>query len=176
MDLAYADERSILELRREEIRYVPQFLRAAPRVPAVDMVAMPHASNGDLDLARQDARAMLTSLGIRPELQSSHPAVFSGSKRLWSSCTILWFSGVGLREVYGLPVEIGYVRDDDCDHAVRTKRMRPYSAFSAHNQLCRPAGILVYDLEWLNLALTSAVDDSIDPSLYLVRERHEYCY
>ena len=81
VDLADADDRSILELRRQEIRYVPQFLRAAPRVPAVDVVAMPHASNGDLNVARQDARAMLSSLGIRPELQSSYPAVFSGGEQ-----------------------------------------------------------------------------------------------
>lgn len=81
VDLADADDRSILELRRQEIRYVPQFLRAAPRVPAVDVVAMPHASNGDFNVARQDARAMLSSLGIRPELQSSYPAVFSGGEQ-----------------------------------------------------------------------------------------------
>lgn len=81
VDLATAKDREVLDLRREEIRYVPQFLRAAPRVSAVDVVAMPHAANGGLDVARQDARAMLTSLGIRPELQSSFPAVFSGGEQ-----------------------------------------------------------------------------------------------
>ena len=81
VDLAAADDRKVLELRREEIRYVPQFLRAAPRVPAVDVVAMPHVVNGNLDSVRQDASAMLTSLGIRPELQTSYPAVFSGGEQ-----------------------------------------------------------------------------------------------
>ena len=81
VDLATADDRKVLELRREEIRYVPQFLRAAPRVPAVDVVAMPHVVNGNLDSVRQDASAMLTSLGIRPELQTSYPAVFSGGEQ-----------------------------------------------------------------------------------------------
>ena len=81
VDLATADDRKVLELRREEIRYVPQFLRAAPRVPAVDVVAMPHVVNGNLDSVRQDARVMLTSLGIRPELQTSYPAVFSGGEQ-----------------------------------------------------------------------------------------------
>ncbi len=82
VDLATADDRRVLELRREEIRYVPQFLRAAPRVPAVDVVAMPHVVNGNnLDSVRQEASAMLTSLGIRPELQTSYPAVFSGGEQ-----------------------------------------------------------------------------------------------
>ncbi len=81
VDLATADDRKVLELRREEIRYVSQFLRAAPRVPAVDVVAMPHVVNGNLDSVRRDASAMLTSLGIRPELQTSYPAVFSGGEQ-----------------------------------------------------------------------------------------------
>lgn len=81
VDLATADDRKVLELRREEIRYVPQFLRAAPRVPAVDVVAMPHVVNGNLESVRRDAGAMLTSLGIRPELQTSYPAVFSGGEQ-----------------------------------------------------------------------------------------------
>ena len=81
VDLATADDRKVLELRREEIRYVPQFLRAAPRVPAVDVVAMPHIVNGNLDSVRRDAGTMLTSLGIRPELQTSYPAVFSGGEQ-----------------------------------------------------------------------------------------------
>ena len=81
VDLATADDRKVLELRREEIRYVPQFLRAAPRVPAVDVVAMPHVVNGNLDSVRRDAGTMLTSLGIRPELQTSYPAVFSGGEQ-----------------------------------------------------------------------------------------------
>ena len=81
VDLTTADDRKVLELRREEIRYVPQFLRAAPRVPAVDVVAMPHVVNGNLDSVRRDAGTMLTSLGIRPELQTSYPAVFSGGEQ-----------------------------------------------------------------------------------------------
>ena len=39
LDLFAAPEREIVRLRRDEIHYVPQFLKAPPRVPAVDVVA-----------------------------------------------------------------------------------------------------------------------------------------
>ncbi len=81
VDMASADERKVLEVRRDEIRYVPQFLRAQPRMAAVDVVAMPHASNGRLEEVRKDAGAMLSFLGIQPELQSSYPSVFSGGEQ-----------------------------------------------------------------------------------------------
>src|SRR5579875_2988778 len=38
LDLAAADERTIIDVRRETIGYVSQFLRAVPRVSALDLV------------------------------------------------------------------------------------------------------------------------------------------
>ena len=80
-DLTTVDEHRMLQLRQEEVRYVTQFLKAQPRLPAVDVVASPHAVNDDLEEVRADARAMLDYLGIRPELQSSYPTVFSGGEQ-----------------------------------------------------------------------------------------------
>ena len=80
-DLVAANEHRMLQLRQEDIRYVTQFLKAQPRLPAVDVVASAHAVNGDLEEVRADARAMLDYLGIRPELQSSYPTVFSGGEQ-----------------------------------------------------------------------------------------------
>ncbi|HEY3110655.1 MAG TPA: ATP-binding cassette domain-containing protein, partial [Chloroflexota bacterium] len=53
IDLATAPDRDLLRLRRLEIAYVSQFLRAVPRVGAVDVVAEPLALAGEpLDEAR----------------------------------------------------------------------------------------------------------------------------
>ena len=80
-DLAAVAQRRALELRRDEICYVPQFLKAPPRVPAVDVVSMPHAAAGPPEQVRDEARQMLSFLGIGLEQQSSYPAVFSGGEQ-----------------------------------------------------------------------------------------------
>src|ERR1043166_7236965 len=46
IDVARADPRAILKLRRTTIGYVSQFLRAVPRVAAVDVVAEPLVAGG----------------------------------------------------------------------------------------------------------------------------------
>src|ERR1700724_4244703 len=46
IDLAKAEPRQILGVRRDTIGYVSQFLRAVPRVPTVDVVAEPLIANG----------------------------------------------------------------------------------------------------------------------------------
>ncbi len=82
VDLLTAPERDIVRLRRDEIHYVPQFLKAPPRVPAVDVVASVLVRRGtDVDEARDRASAMLARLGIGPTLQSSYPALFSGGEQ-----------------------------------------------------------------------------------------------
>ena len=82
IDLCSAPEREIVRLRREEITYVSQFLKAPPRVPAVDVVASVLTRRGvDLDVARGRAAAMLTRLDMGPSLQSSYPALFSGGEQ-----------------------------------------------------------------------------------------------
>lgn len=82
IDLATAEERSVLALRRREIGYVSQFLKAPPRVPAVDMVARPLVMTGvAADEARRRAVALLERLGIGSDLQLSYPSLFSGGEQ-----------------------------------------------------------------------------------------------
>ena len=47
VDLAAADPRTALEIRRETLGYVSQFLRVVPRVPALDIVAEVLISRGN---------------------------------------------------------------------------------------------------------------------------------
>src|SRR6201999_4462415 len=54
VDLATANPRQTLELRRTVIGYVSQFLRTVPRVAALDVVAEPLLARG---VAHEDARA-----------------------------------------------------------------------------------------------------------------------
>lgn len=82
IDLVTIDEQAILDLRRREIRYVPQFLKAAPRLSAVDIVARPIQDGGkDRRKACSEARDILASLGIDDELSSSFPSLFSGGEQ-----------------------------------------------------------------------------------------------
>ena len=53
IDLATAEPRQMLSVRRATIGYVSQFLRAVPRVATIDVVAEPLIANG---MARAEAR------------------------------------------------------------------------------------------------------------------------
>ena len=53
IDLATAEPRQVLSVRRSTIGYVSQFLRAVPRVATIDVVAEPLIANGT---ARAEAR------------------------------------------------------------------------------------------------------------------------
>src|SRR3981081_4708744 len=53
LDLAKAEPRDILSVRRATIGYVSQFLRAVPRVSSIDVVAEPLIVNG---IGRPEAR------------------------------------------------------------------------------------------------------------------------
>ncbi len=82
VDLFSAPEREVVALRRDEITYVSQFLKAPPRVPAVDVVASVLTQRGvELEVARERASAMLSRLGMGPSLQTSYPALFSGGEQ-----------------------------------------------------------------------------------------------
>jgi len=82
VDLAAASDRDILRLRREELGYVSQFLRAVPRTPALDVVAEPLISRGTgVREARERAAATLSDLDIPPNLQKAYPATMSGGER-----------------------------------------------------------------------------------------------
>src|SRR5271168_3739061 len=64
-DLATADPRTIMAIRKETLGYVSQFLRVVPRVAALDVVAEVLVARGDApDHARDRARALLLRLNI----------------------------------------------------------------------------------------------------------------
>jgi alpha-D-ribose 1-methylphosphonate 5-triphosphate synthase subunit PhnL len=82
IDLATASPRTVLEVRRDTIGYVSQFLRTVPRVAALDVVAEPLASLGeDRETARDRARELLARLNLPERLWSLPPATFSGGEQ-----------------------------------------------------------------------------------------------
>ncbi|SIO07927.1 phosphonate C-P lyase system protein PhnL [Vannielia litorea] len=81
-DVARAEPREILALRREVLGYVSQFLRVVPRVPTREVVAEPLLALGrgrDEALAR--AEGLLTRLNIPPTLWGLSPTTFSGGEQ-----------------------------------------------------------------------------------------------
>lgn len=86
VDMRAAQPQEILWLRRETIAYVSQFLRAIPRVPAIDIVADPLLSGLQADdeavaRARAEAQQLLLTLRIPPRLWNVPPATFSGGEQ-----------------------------------------------------------------------------------------------
>ncbi len=96
VDIAAASPQRMIELRRRDIAYVSQFLRAVPRVPALDVVAqrlvdaqpLPASDDPDdashdhrMNLARDAARALLARLNLPRALWDLPPATFSGGEQ-----------------------------------------------------------------------------------------------
>jgi len=82
IDLAEADPRKVLEIRRETLGYVSQFLRTVPRVGALDIVAEPLVARGvALAGARDVAAGMLARLNLPEALWQLPPATFSGGEQ-----------------------------------------------------------------------------------------------
>jgi alpha-D-ribose 1-methylphosphonate 5-triphosphate synthase subunit PhnL len=82
VDLATATPRMVLELRRDTIGYVSQFLRTVPRVTTLDVVAEPLVSRGtDRGEARAKAEELLARLNLPERLWSLPPATFSGGEQ-----------------------------------------------------------------------------------------------
>jgi alpha-D-ribose 1-methylphosphonate 5-triphosphate synthase subunit PhnL len=82
IDLARAEPRQVLSVRRSTIGYVSQFLRAVPRVPSIDVVAEPLIVNGvPRDEARERAGALLRVLNIPEHLWALPPSTFSGGEQ-----------------------------------------------------------------------------------------------
>ena len=82
VDIARADPRLVLRVRRDSLGYVSQFLRVVPRVPALDVVAEAAVLRGrSLEEARRDAAALLAQLGIPHRLHALPPATFSGGEQ-----------------------------------------------------------------------------------------------
>jgi alpha-D-ribose 1-methylphosphonate 5-triphosphate synthase subunit PhnL len=81
-DMVTAPPQRILEIRRETMGHVSQFLRVIPRVPAIDVVREPLLelgwSDGD---SRTRAARMLERLNIPERLWSLAPATFSGGEQ-----------------------------------------------------------------------------------------------
>jgi alpha-D-ribose 1-methylphosphonate 5-triphosphate synthase subunit PhnL len=82
IDLAKAEPRQILSVRRATIGYVSQFLRAVPRVATIDVVAEPLLVNGlTRPEARERAGALLRRLNIPERLWALPPSTFSGGEQ-----------------------------------------------------------------------------------------------
>ena len=82
IDLATAEPRQVLSVRRATIGYVSQFLRAVPRVAAIDVVAEPLIASGVARAeARERAGSLLRRLNIPERLWALPPSTFSGGEQ-----------------------------------------------------------------------------------------------
>jgi alpha-D-ribose 1-methylphosphonate 5-triphosphate synthase subunit PhnL len=82
IDLAYAEPRQVLDVRRRTIGYVTQFLRVIPRIPALDIVAEPLLERGvPVEEARNRAAMLLRRLNIPERLWPLSPMTFSGGEQ-----------------------------------------------------------------------------------------------
>jgi len=82
VDLATAEPRQVIALRRRVIGYVSQFLRVIPRVGARDVVAAAARESGAAeDEARATAEGLLRRLNLPERLWSLPPSTFSGGEQ-----------------------------------------------------------------------------------------------
>jgi len=80
VDIAQALPRQILSLRQRKLSYVTQFLRAVPRVGAIDVVAEA-VTDTPRETARARAAAMLSRFNVPERLWNVPPATFSGGEQ-----------------------------------------------------------------------------------------------
>jgi alpha-D-ribose 1-methylphosphonate 5-triphosphate synthase subunit PhnL len=82
VEITRAPEQRILQLRRDVVGYVSQFLRAIPRVATLDVVADPLRQRGVAAVdARARAAALLERLRLPRRLWDLPPATFSGGEQ-----------------------------------------------------------------------------------------------
>ncbi len=82
VDLAQADEHRMLELRKNEIGFVTQFLHCLPRKSALDVVAEPLLARGVTnEEARRRSADLLAQLAVPAHLWNVPPATFSGGEK-----------------------------------------------------------------------------------------------
>lgn len=82
LDLAGADPRTVLAVRRTTLGYVSQFLRVVPRVATRDVVAEPLIALGaPPEAARARAEELLARLNLPKPLWDLPPATFSGGEQ-----------------------------------------------------------------------------------------------
>lgn len=82
VDLVAAEPRLQLEIRRETVGYVSQFLRVIPRISAEDLVAEAAVAGGAApETALDAARGLLRRLNLPEALWRVPPATFSGGEQ-----------------------------------------------------------------------------------------------
>jgi alpha-D-ribose 1-methylphosphonate 5-triphosphate synthase subunit PhnL len=82
VDMVGASARTVLDVRRRTIGFVSQFLRAIPRVPALDVTIEPLRALGvPREAALERGRALLTRLGVPERLWTLAPVTFSGGEQ-----------------------------------------------------------------------------------------------
>jgi alpha-D-ribose 1-methylphosphonate 5-triphosphate synthase subunit PhnL len=82
VELTGAPEQRILQLRRDTVGYVSQFLRAIPRVSTLDVAADPLRQRGvPVAQARERAAELLDRLRLPRRLWDLPPATFSGGEQ-----------------------------------------------------------------------------------------------
>ncbi|MBN2752967.1 MAG: phosphonate C-P lyase system protein PhnL, partial [Rhodospirillaceae bacterium] len=82
IDILSANTRTVLQVRRQTLGYVSQFLRVIPRVSTRDVVAEPLIRLGMPKPSAQDAATtLLTRLNIPERLWDLAPATFSGGEQ-----------------------------------------------------------------------------------------------
>ena len=86
LEVTQANARELLQMRRETVGYVSQFLRVIPRVAALDVIATA-LTDGEVATpeavveARAQAAVLLERLRIPERLWSLPPATFSGGEQ-----------------------------------------------------------------------------------------------
>jgi len=81
-DLNKLSDRALIQLRREKIAYVSQFLRVIPRIPALEIVMQPMLDIGyERQQAEQRASELLAHLNIPERLWQISPTTFSGGEQ-----------------------------------------------------------------------------------------------
>jgi alpha-D-ribose 1-methylphosphonate 5-triphosphate synthase subunit PhnL len=82
INLAAANSRLLMEIRKETLGYVSQFLRVIPRVSTLDVVMQPLRERGVCEAeARAKATDLLTQLNIPERLWALAPSTFSGGEQ-----------------------------------------------------------------------------------------------
>ncbi len=82
VDMVTARPRAVLDVRRETMGYVSQFLRVIPRVSTLDIVAGQCTAHGEeRSAAREKAAVLLDRLHIPQRLWNLAPATFSGGEQ-----------------------------------------------------------------------------------------------
>ncbi len=82
VEVAGAEPRTVIRLRRETMGYVSQFLRVVPRVPTLRVVAEPLLTLGVApQTAEARAAGMLAAVNIPERLWALSPTTFSGGEQ-----------------------------------------------------------------------------------------------